>query len=67
MSYRKLRLGLALGVAISSNLTWAQAPAQQTTDQKIQQLQQKVDELEKEVKADQTVDPGQNAALATAD
>jgi phosphate-selective porin OprO/OprP len=67
MSYRKLWLAPALGVAMSSMPAWAQDQSQQTTDQKIQQLQQKVDELEKEVKADQTTDNGQNAATTTAD
>ena len=67
MSYRKLRLGLALGVAMSSAVVRAQAPAQQSTDQRVEELEKKVDELEKEVKADQTVDSGQNAAVTTAD
>ena len=66
MSYRKLWFGLAIGAALSSNLARAQDPPP-TTDQKIQQLQQKVEELEKEVKADETVEPGQNAAVTTAD
>src|SRR5271165_6943702 len=67
MSYRKLWLGLGLGVALSSIPAWAQDPAQQTTDQKVQQLQQKVDELEKQIKADPPGDNGKNVATATAD
>src|SRR5580698_5666940 len=67
MSYRKLRLGLAMGVAMCSTVSWAQAQAQQTTDQKVDELEKKVEALEKEVKADQTVDSGQNAAVTTAD
>jgi phosphate-selective porin OprO/OprP len=43
---------------------WAQ---DQSTDQKIQQLEQRVNELEKEVKAEQVTDNGQNAASTTAD
>lgn len=67
MSYRKLRLALALGVAMCSTVACAQAQAQQNTDQKVEELEKKVNELEKEVKADQTVEPGQNAAVTTAD
>jgi phosphate-selective porin OprO/OprP len=58
-------LGLALGAAIGSTLAWAQTP--QSTEQEIQQLKQKVDDLEKAVKAEQVTDNGQNAASTTAD
>lgn len=67
MSYRKLWLGLAVGVAMNSTLVWAQDQNQQTTDQKIQQLQQQVDQLQQEVKTDEAAADGQNAASATAD
>ncbi len=67
MPYRKLWLGLALGVVISSAPAWAQAQTPQTTDQKIQQLQQEVDELQKEVKSDEAAVNGQDPGTATAD
>ena len=51
---------------MSSALAWAQE-AQPTTDQKIQQLQQKVDELEKAIKADEAAVNGQDPGTATAD
>jgi phosphate-selective porin OprO/OprP len=67
MSDRGLWLGLALGAALSSNPAWAQTPAPQTTDQKVQQLEQKIDELQKEVKADEAAVNGQDPGAATAD
>ena len=67
MSYRKLWLGLALGVAMSSIPAWAQDQAQQTTDQKIQQLQQKVDELEKKSRPIHLMTTARTRPTATAD
>lgn len=58
--HRKIRLGLALTLNIAGLC------AQETTEQKIQELQQQVDELQKEVKAQQPAD-GQNAAEVRAD
>jgi phosphate-selective porin OprO and OprP len=46
---------------------WAQDPPPQSADQQIQQLEQRVDALEKEVAAEQTTGSGQNAATTTAD
>jgi phosphate-selective porin OprO/OprP len=67
MSSRKLWLGLAVGVAMSSTLAWAQDQTQQSTDQKIQQLQQQIDQLQKEVKADEGATNGQDPSATTAD
>jgi phosphate-selective porin OprO/OprP len=66
-AYRRLWFGPVLGVVVTSTLAWGQDQAPPTTDQKIQQLEQKVDELEKAVKAEQVTDNGQNAASSTAD
>lgn len=63
MSYLKGFIALA----VWSLPMWAQDQAQPSTDQRIEQLEQKVDELQKEVKAEQTTDNGQNAASTTAD
>src|SRR6185437_14047267 len=53
--------GLALALAIP-------ALAQETTDQKIQDLQKEIDELQREVKAEQAARPdGQSAAEVRAD
>ena len=60
-------LALALGVAVTAIPAWAQDQTPQTTDQKIQQLQKEVDDLQKQVKSDEDSDGGQNAAVATAD
>lgn len=51
--------------ALFSLPAWGQD--QPSTDQRIQQLEQKVDQLQKEITADQTTDNGQNAATTTAD
>jgi len=52
---------------MTSTIAWAQDQSQPTTDQKIQQLQQKVDDLEKAVKADEAAINGQYPGTATAD
>jgi phosphate-selective porin OprO/OprP len=67
MSRRTSWLGLAVGLAISSTLAWAQDQVPQTTDQKIQQLQKEIDDLQKEVKGDESTDTGQTPGSTTAD
>ena len=57
MSYRKLRLGSILWAAVSLIPAWAQDQARPTSDQKIQQLQQQIDDLQKKINAS-----GQDAA-----
>jgi phosphate-selective porin OprO/OprP len=66
-TYRKWWLSFVLGAAMSPSSGWAQEPTQQTTDQKIQELQKKVDELEKKAKADDAVTSPPNKATVTAD
>lgn len=58
--------GLA-ALALLSLPLWAQDPAPPSPDQQVQQLEQRVEALEKEVKAQQVTDNGQNAASTTAD
>ena len=71
MSFRKLGIGVALGVAMSLTMSSTLALAQdqqppQTTDQALQVLQQQVDELKQQIKADQTIGNSQGAGT-TAD
>lgn len=56
-----------LAVAALSLTGLAQDPAPSAADSQIQQLEQRVETLEKEVKAEQVTDNGQNAASTTAD
>lgn len=61
-----LTLAIALLTALGQNGA-AGTPSAHSNEQQIQQLEQRIDALEKEVKAQQTTDTGQNAASTTAD
>lgn len=76
MSQRKLWMGFAVIMGISMSPARAQSADQQSADQKIQQLEERVDELDQQIKIDErkkeldaedAAAKAQNGATATAD